>query len=136
MIDPALFNDHDGAYRGTDKKVYPNPGFNNYSVFSLWDIYRSCAPLSTLVHPDRVNDFINSLLTIYKQQGRLPVWPLMGNETDCMVGYHAVPLIVDAWMKGFRGFDTRLAYEAIKATSMRDTLGLKYVKERGYIPAD
>ena len=136
MIDPALFNDHDGAYRGTDKKVYPNPGFNNYSVFSLWDIYRSCAPLSTLVHPDRVNDFINSLLTIYKQQGRLPVWPLMGNETDCMVGYHAVPLIVDAYMKGFRGFDTRLAYEAIKASSMRDERGLKYVKERGYIPAD
>jgi predicted alpha-1,2-mannosidase len=136
MIDPALFNDHDSAYRGTDKKVYEKPGFVNYSVFSLWDIYRSCAPLSTLVHPDRVNDFINSMLAIYKQQGRLPVWPLEGNETDCMVGYHAVPLIVDAYAKGYRGFDAGLAYEAIKASSMRDAEGLSYVKDRGYIPAD
>jgi predicted alpha-1,2-mannosidase len=136
MIAPALFNDHDGAYRGTDKQVYTAPGFNNYSVFSLWDIYRSCAPLTTLVQPDRVNDFINSLLAIYKQQGKLPVWPLMGNETDCMVGYHAVPLIVDAYMKGFRGFDVKLAYEAVKASAMRDERGLNYVKERGYIPAD
>ncbi len=136
MIDPALFNDHDSAYRGTDKKVYEKPGFVNYSVFSLWDIYRSCAPLSTLVHPDRVNDFINSMLAIYKQQGRLPVWPLEGNETDCMVGYHAVPLIVDAYAKGYRGFDAGLAYEAVKASSMRDAEGLSYVKERGYIPAD
>ncbi len=136
MIAPSLFNDHDGAYRGTDKQVYPNPGFNNYSVFSLWDIYRSCAPLSTLVHPDRVNDFINSLLAIYKQQGKLPVWPLMGNETDCMVGYSAVPVIADAFLKGYKGFEAHLAYEAVKASSMRDERGLKYVKEIGYIPAD
>jgi len=136
MIAPVLFNDHDSAYRGTDKKEYPHAGFNNYSVFSLWDIYRSCGPLATLVHPDRINDFVNSMLAIYRQQGKLPVWPLMGNETDCMVGYHAVPLIVDAYLKGFRGFDTRLAFEAIKASAMRDERGLKYVKERGYIPAD
>jgi len=136
MIDPALFNDHDSAYRGTDKKVYTRPGFVNYSVFSLWDIYRSCAPLATLVHPDRVNDFINSMLAIYKQQGRLPVWPLMGNETDCMVGYHAVPLIVDAYTKGYKGFDADLAYEAVKASSMRDAQGLNYVKDGGTIPAD
>lgn len=137
MIAPARFNDHDGAYRGTDKKIYTHPGFDNYSVFSLWDIYRSAAPLTTLVHPDRVNHFVNSMLAIYKQQGKLPVWPLMGNETDCMVGYSAVPVIADAWLKGFRGFDTRLAYEAaVKASSLRDERGLKYVKERGYIPAD
>ncbi|MDP4148688.1 MAG: GH92 family glycosyl hydrolase [Bacteroidota bacterium] len=136
MIDPALFNDHDSAYRGTDKKVYEKPGFVNYSVFSLWDIYRSCAPLSTLVHPDRVNDFVNSMLAIYQQQGRLPVWPLMGNETDCMVGYHAVPLIVDAYAKGYRGFDKDLAFAALKSTSMRDAGGLDFVRERGYIPAD
>jgi predicted alpha-1,2-mannosidase len=136
MIDPALFNDHDGEYRGTDKKVYPNPGFNNYSVFSLWDIYRSTAPLSTLLHGDKVPDFINSLLAIYKQQGKLPIWPLMGNETDCMIGYHAVPLIVDAYLKGYRGFDVNLAYEAIAKSSTRDDYGMKYIKERGYIPAD
>jgi len=136
MIDPALYNDHDGEYRGTDKKVYPNPGFNNYSVFSLWDIYRSTAPLSTLLHGDKVPDFINSLLAIYKQQGKLPIWPLMGNETDCMVGYHAVPLIVDAYLKGYRGFDVSLAYEAIIKSSTRDDYGMNYIKDRGYIPAD
>lgn len=136
MIAPALFNDHDGGYRGTDKQVYSNPGWNNYSVFSLWDIYRSCAPLATLIHPGRIDDFVNSMIAIYRQQGKLPVWPLMGNETDCMVGYHAVPLIVDAYLKGYRGFDTAVAFEAIKASSMRDERGLKYVKELGYIPAD
>lgn len=136
MIDPALFNDHDGSYRGTDKKVYSNPGFDNYSVFSLWDIYRSCAPLSTILHPDRVNSFVNSMLTIYKQQGKLPIWHLMGNETNCMVGYHAVPPIVDAYLKGFTGFNAEDAFAAMKASSTRDDLGVKYVKELGYIPAD
>lgn len=136
MIDPALFNDHNGDYRGTDKKVYHNPGFNNYSVFSLWDIYRSCAPLATLLHPDRINDFARSMLAIYEQQGKLPIWPLMGSETDCMVGYHAVPLLADAYAKGFRGFSGEAALTAMKASSMRDDLGVNYVKERGYIPAD
>jgi predicted alpha-1,2-mannosidase len=136
MIDPALFNDHDGSYRGTDKKVYANPGFDNYSVFSLWDIYRSCAPLSTILHPDKVNSFVNSMLAIYKQQGKLPVWHLMGNETNCMVGYHAVPPIVDAYLKGFTGFNAEDAFAAMKASSTRDDLGVKYVKELGYIPAD
>lgn len=136
MIAPALYNDHNGSYRGTDKKVYTQPGFDNYSVFSLWDIYRSWAPLSTIIHPDKVSSWISSLLAIYQQQGKLPVWPLMGNETDCMVGYHAVPLVADAWLKGYKGFDADLAYEAVKASSMRDDLGLKYVKDRGYIPAD
>lgn len=136
MIDPALFNDHDGSYRGTDKKVYPNPGFDNYSVFSLWDIYRSCAPLSTILHPDKVNSFVNSMLAIYKQQGKLPIWHLNGNETNCMVGYHAVPPIVDAYLKGYTGFNAEDAFAAMKASSTRDDLGVKYVKELGYIPAD
>ncbi|WP_143309603.1 GH92 family glycosyl hydrolase [Chitinophaga vietnamensis] len=136
MIAPALFNDHDGSYRGTDKKAYKNPGFDNYTVFSLWDIYRSCAPLSTILHPDKVNSFVNSMLTIYQQQGKLPIWPLVGSETNCMVGYHAVPLIVDAYLKGFSGFNAKAALEAMKASSTRDDLGMKYIKERGYIPAD
>ena len=136
MIDPALYNDHDGSYRGTDKKVYKNPGFDNYSVFSLWDIYRSCAPLSTIIHQDKIGSFINSLLVAYKQQGKLPIWPLMGNETDCMVGYHSVPLIVDAYLKGYRGFDVNLAYEAMIKSSTRDDYGMDDVKKQGYIPAD
>src|SRR5690606_16720823 len=131
MVAPALFNDHNGAYRGTDKKEYPNPGFDNYSVFSLWDIYRSCAPLYTLIQPNRVNSFINSMLAIYRQQGKLPIWPLMGNETNCMVGYHAVPLIADAYAKGFRGFDANAAFEAMKASAMRDDLGMQYIKQKG-----
>lgn len=136
MIDPALFNDHDKSYRGLDKKMYKNPGFDNYSEFSLWDIYRSTAPLATIIHGDRVNSFINSLLAAYKQQGKLPIWPLMGNETDCMVGYSAVPVVVDAYLKGYRGFDVNLAYEALIKSSTRDDYGMKYIKEKGYIPAD
>lgn len=136
MIAPALFNDHNGAYRGTDKVAYPNPGFDNYSVFSLWDIYRSDAPLYTLVQPERISSFVNSLITIYKQQGKLPIWPLMGNETDCMVGYHAVPVIADAFLKGYKGFDPDAAFEAMKASATRDDLGMKDIKAKGYIPAD
>ncbi|SDH54276.1 GH92 family glycosyl hydrolase [Chitinophaga filiformis] len=136
MIGPALFNDHNRAYRGTDKKVYSNPGFDNYTVFSLWDIYRSCAPLYTLTQPERVNSFVNSMVTIYKQQGKLPIWPLMGSETNCMVGYHAVPVIADAYLKGYKGFDINAAFEAMKASSMRDDLGMKDIKAKGYIPAD
>jgi predicted alpha-1,2-mannosidase len=136
MIGPALFNDHNRAYRGTDKKVYPNPGFDNYTTFSLWDIYRSCAPLYTLTQPDRVSSFVNSMVTIYKQQGKLPIWPLMGSETNCMVGYHAVPVIADAYLKGFKGFDINQAFEAMKVSATRDDLGMKDIKAKGYIPAD
>ncbi len=133
---PVLFNDKNGDYRGTDKKVYHNPGFVNYSIFSLWDTYRAEHPLFTLIQPERVPDMINTMLDIYKQQGKLPVWHLMGNETDCMVGYSAVPVIADAFFKGFKGFDVDLAYEAMKVSSTRDDFGLKYLKEKGYIPAD
>ncbi|MBW8686840.1 GH92 family glycosyl hydrolase [Chitinophaga rhizophila] len=136
MIGPALFNDHDRSYRGTDKKAYPNPGFDNYTVFSLWDIYRSCAPLYTLTQPERVSSFVNSMLTIHKQQGKLPIWPLVGSETNCMVGYHAVPIIADAYLKGFKGFDINEAFEAMKASATRDDLGMKDIKAKGYIPAD
>lgn len=136
MIAPSLFNDHNGDYRGTDKKVYTHPGFDNYSIFSLWDIYRSAAPLNTILHPDKINSFVNSMLAIHRQQGKLPIWPLMGSETNCMVGYHAVPLIVDAYLKGYKGFNATEAFEAMKASSTRDDFGMKYIKEKGYIPAD
>lgn len=136
FIAPILFNDHDGTYRGTDKKVYKNPGFDNYSVFSLWDTYRANHPLFTIVQPEKVNDMINSMLAIYEQQGKLPVWHLMGNETNCMVGYSAVPVVADAYFKGFSGFDEKMAFESVVATSMNDEFGLDYIKERGYIPAD
>lgn len=136
LIAPILFNDADGSYRGTDKKVYPKASFQNYSVFSLWDTYRALHPLMTLLHPEKVNDFVNTMLAIYQQQGKLPVWHLMGNETNCMVGYSAVPVIADAIAKGFKGFDVNLAFKAMKATANGDEFGLKYLKTLGYIPAD
>lgn len=136
MINPSLFNDHDKSYRGTDKKVYPQASFDNYTVFSLWDTYRALNPLYTVIEPDRVNDFVNSMLAIYQQQGKLPVWHLMGNETNCMVGYSAAPIVSDAIIKGFSGFDKELAMKALVATANTDEFGLKYLKERGYIPAD
>lgn len=133
---PALFNDHNGDYWGVDKNTHINPGFQNYSVFSLWDTYRAAHPLYTFVQPERVTDMVKTMLAIYQQQGKLPIWTLMGNETDCMVGYAAVPVIADAIFKGFKGLDPVLALEAMKASSMRDDYGMNYVKERGYIPAD
>ena len=135
FIAPVLFDDHDGDYMGADMKVHTNPGFQNYSIFSLWDTYRAAHPLYTIVQPERVSDLVNTMLTIYKQQGKLPIWHLMGNETDCMVGYSAVPVIADAYFKGFTGFDPGLAFEAMKASSMRDDYGVKFLKEKGFIPA-
>lgn len=133
MIDPALFNDANGEYRGPDKKVYKAP-FNNYTIFSLWDTYRALNPLYTITQPDRVNDMINTMLHIYKQQGKLPIWHLAGNETNLMPGMSGVQIVAEAYLKGYRGFDTALAFEAVKNTSLRDEFGLNYVKSLGYIP--
>ncbi|HUB61621.1 MAG TPA: GH92 family glycosyl hydrolase [Puia sp.] len=136
MIDPTLYNDHDSSYRGTDNKVYPHAKFNNYTIFSLWDTYRTLNPLMTLIQPERVNDIVNSMLAIYRQQGKLPIWHLQGRETDCMVGYSAVPVIAEAYLEGYHGFDPRLALEAMKASSTRNDYGMNYLKQEGYIPAD
>jgi predicted alpha-1,2-mannosidase len=136
LITPALYNDADSSYRGADGKVVKNAPFKNYTIFSLWDTYRAFHPLMTLIEPERVNDFVNTMLAIYQQQGKLPVWHLQGRETDCMVGYSAVPVIADAWLKGFHGFDAGLALDAMKASSTRDDYGLNYLKRDGFIPAD
>ncbi|PKV62933.1 GH92 family glycosyl hydrolase [Pontibacter ramchanderi] len=136
LIAPSIFNDHNGDYRGTDKKVYRNADFTNLTTFSLWDTYRAAHPLYTILQADRVNDMINSMLAIYQQQGKLPVWHLMGNETNTMVGYSSVQVVADAILKGFDGFDHALAYEAMKATAMGDEFGLTWVKKQGFIPAD
>ncbi|WP_324677371.1 GH92 family glycosyl hydrolase [Hymenobacter sp. GOD-10R] len=136
MIAPSIFNDHNGDYWGTDKQVHKNASFTNLTTFSLWDTYRAAHPLFTILQPERVNDMVSTMLAIYQQQGKLPVWHLMGNETNCMVGYSAVPVVADAYLKGFKGFDANLAYEAMKTTAMRDELGLASVKELGFIPAN
>jgi predicted alpha-1,2-mannosidase len=136
MIAPSLFNDVNKDYRGTDKKVYKKANFSNLTTFSLWDTYRAANPLYTILHQDKVSDVVNTMLAIYKQQGKLPVWHLMGSETNTMVGYHAVPIIVDAYLKGYRGFDVNLAYEAIKQSAMQKTDGIEYIQELKYIPGD
>lgn len=138
MFFPALFNDHNGDYRGTDKEVYRNVDFDNYTIFSLWDTYRAAHPFFTITQPERTNDFIQSMLAIHEQQGRLPVWHLAGNETNTMVGYHAVPPIVDAYFKGIRNYDINQMYQALKTTALEtdDGMGLKYVNELGFVPSD
>ncbi len=136
MIAPSLFNDANGDYRGTDREVHQNPGHETYTTLSLWDTYRAAHPLFTIFQTERVNDFINTMLDIYKQQGKLPIWHLHGNETNTMVGYSAVPVIADAYLKGFRGFDAELAFEAMKTSALLDERGLDYVKSQGFIPAD
>jgi predicted alpha-1,2-mannosidase len=136
LIAPSIFNDSNGDYLGTDKKVHKNAPFTNLTTFSLWDTYRAANPLFTITQTERVNDMVNSMLAIYQQQGKLPVWHLVGNETNTMPGYSSVQVVADAYLKGFRGFDTVLAFEAVKATAMRDERGLKWVKKLGYIPAD
>lgn len=136
MIAPSLFNDVNGDYRGTDKKVYEKAPFQNYTTFSLWDTYRAAMPLMTIIHPERMNDMINTMLAIYQQQGKLPVWHLMGCETDCMVGNPGAIVVADAIMKGYDGFDMELAYEALKNSLMLDERGMDIRKEYGFIPYD
>lgn len=137
MFAPNLFNDVDGTYRGADYNIYPNPGYDTYTVFSLWDTYRAAHPLFTLTAPERVSDMVNTLLAIYKEQGKLPVWHLRGAETNTMVGYSAIPVVVEACLKNFDGIDINLAYEAVKTTATGDfEPGITDIMKNGYIPAD
>lgn len=136
MIAPSEFCDVNKDYRGADAQTYTNASFTNYTTFSLWDTYRAAHPLMTIIHPEKMTDMIQTMLAIYKEQGKLPVWHLMGCETDCMVGNPGISVVADALLKGFEGFDKELAYEAMKNSAMLDERGLNYFKEYGYIPYD
>lgn len=137
MIAPGLYSDHNGDFRGHDKKVYTHNSWINYSTFSLWDTYRTGAELYTLTQPERVNDMVNSMLGIYDQQGKLPIWPLTGGETNQMPGYSAVPVIADAYLKGFKGFNATRALTAMKNSATYNKQdGVPEVMQLGYIPAD
>ncbi len=136
LFAPALFNDVNGDYRGTDKKVYPKAPFVNYTTFSLWDTYRTAHSLFLLAQPERVSDMMQSMLAIQEQQGKLPIWHLMGSETNTMVGYSAVPALAEAFLKGTPGLDGKRVLTAMKASSTRDDQGVNYVKTLGFIPAD
>ena len=135
MIDPALFNDHNGDYQGADGKTYTKATFNNYSVFSTWDTYRAEHPLFTLTSPERLNDMVNTMLAIFDHQGYLPVWHLNGYETGTMVGISSLQIIAEAYLKGFRGFDAERAFAAMKTTAMSDQRGLNYVQKFQPIPS-
>lgn len=133
MIQPNVAMDVDGMYRGRDDKAHKADGFTYYSVFSLWDTFRAAHPFYTIIDQKRTSDFINTFLAQYEQGGRLPVWELASNETDCMIGYHSVSVIADAMVKGIKGFDYEKAFEASKHSAMLDHLGLKAYKQNGFI---
>ena len=136
MIHPNIAEDADGKYRGHDEQIHESPNHTQYTVFSLWDTYRALHPLMTIIDEQRTTDFINSFLEIYKQSGRLPVWELANNETDCMIGYHSVSVIADAYMKGIRGFDTTLALQAMVASANEDIFGLPSYRKYGFVRAE
>ena len=135
MLAPTLLSDLNGNYKGANDTIMKAEGFQRYDTFSLWDTFRAAHPLYTIIQPERVPDFIKSLLAHYKETGTLPVWSMQGNETNMMIGYHAVPVIVDAYFKGFN-FDAELAYEACKKSAMVDERQIDQYKELGYVPVD
>ena len=135
MIAPTIYSDVDGKYYGPDKQVHQADGWVNYSTFSLWDTFRAAHPLFTYTEPARVNDMVKSFIAFYEQNGRLPVWNFWGSETDMMIGYHAVPVIVDAYLKGIGDFDAEKALQACVATANIDEYrGIGSYKTRGFIP--
>ena len=136
MIQPATFSDFDGRYRGADGEVHGGGDFTDYTVLSLWDTYRAAMPLMTLVHPEKIDDLAATMIHIYEQQGRLPVWHLWGNETDCMVGNPGVIALADIVVKGFDGFDKELAYKALRDSEMNPGRGQGLRMKYGFIPAD
>ena len=137
MIAPTIYSDVDGSYYGPDQQIHKVDGWTNYSTFSLWDTYRALNPLMTITQPEMVDHVVNSMISIYRQQDKLPIWPLMSGETDQMPGYSSVPVIADAYLKGFTGFDAEEALQAMIATATYEKQkGVPYVVKKGYIPAD
>ena len=136
MVAPSLFCDVDGSYRGADGEVHAAAAHKSYTTFSLWDTYRAAMPLMTIVHPEKMPDMINTMLAIHNEQGRLPVWHLWGNETDCMVGNPGIPVVADAIVKGIEGFDREKAFEALKVTATNEERGGDLRNKYGYIPSD
>lgn len=137
MLAPTIYSDVDGSYFGPDGQVHQAEGWTNYSTFSLWDTYRASHPLFTYIQPERVSDMIQCFLHFYEQHGALPLWNLYGWETDMMIGYHAVPVIVDAYLKGIGNFDPVKALEACVTTANRDDYrSIGFYKEKGYVASD
>ena len=136
QLAPVTFSDRNGEFRMENDSIFKSKNFTAYSTLSLWDTFRAQQPLLTLLQPNRVADIINSMLVYYEPKAVLPVWTLYGNETNTMTGYHSIPVIAEAYLKGIKGFDINKAYEAIKATMMQDERGLDHYKKYGFIPCD
>ncbi|MBI9061167.1 MAG: GH92 family glycosyl hydrolase [Marinilabiliaceae bacterium] len=135
-ITPNLFSDADGRYRGMDKQIHQSDAHNMYHIFSLWDTFRATHPLFTLMAPEKNEEFIQTMLVQSEQHGLLPVWELAGNETGTMIGYHSIPVIWDAWQKGYRNFDAEKAFEAMKKSANMNHIGLADYKNLGFIPME
>lgn len=133
---PVIYSDAKNQYKAADSTIVTAEGYVRYDIFSLWDTFRGEHPLLTIVQPGRVNDFIRSLLAHYDEYGLLPVWSLLGNETNTMTGYHAIPVITDAILKGYRDFDLEKAFTAMKASAMQDIRATDHYRAYGYIPYD
>lgn len=136
LLCPNLYSDVDGRYRGMDLQVHQARDHDVYTVFSLWDTYRASHPLFTILEPERTVDFMKTFLDMYEEGGHLPVWELAANETWCMIGYHAVPVVVDAYAKGIRGFDEKKMWDAIVESAESDREGLAAYRENGYLPSE
>jgi predicted alpha-1,2-mannosidase len=136
MIAPNLYQDVDGRYRGMDLKIHDADTFDYYTVFSLWDTYRAAHPLYTIIEQERTNNFINTMLAKYREGGIIPIWDLSACYTGCMIGYHGIPVIADAYLKGIRGYDAELALEAMKHSATRDHLGLDDYTANGFIAVE
>lgn len=136
MLAPNLYQDVDGRYRGMDLNIHQNKSFDYFTVFSLWDTFRAAHPLYTIIDQKRTNDFINTLIAKYNEGGIMPIWDLAANYTGCMIGYHGVPVIADAYLKGIKDYDTDKALEAMIHSATQNKLGLEYYKSLGFIPVE
>ena len=137
MITPSTYCDVNGEYRGMDNMIYTSPTKENYTTLSLWDTYRTFQPLMTITNPERVSGIVKSMLSIYRQQNKLPIWALHNGETECMPGYSSMPIISDAILKGIGGFDYEEAFKAMKAsTTFENQYGVPYILKQEFIPAD
>ncbi len=136
MINPNLYSDADGKYLGRDMQNHNTQGFDYYTVFSLWDTFRAEHPLLSIIDRKRTGDFVNTFIQQYLQGGLLPVWELSSNETNCMIGYHAVSVMFDAYSKGIRNYNVQQAITAMKASAENNDFGLAFMNKYGYVPGD
>lgn len=135
-IAPNIFSDVNGEYRGMDRQIHRAEGFDRYTVFSLWDTFRTLHPLLTLIERERTEDFLRTFLTIYREGGKLPVWELSGWETNCMIGYNSMPVIAEALSQGIGLEYAPELLDAMVESSCKDEFGIRFYRQRNVVPAE